>query len=211
MSFDNRVTEIYSNLHSKILYTNDSQISFDGSQKQSEFFSCWNFITEFYKPLDKKNISFLEIGAWKGLWGIAFNEFRKDLGVVGNYTTVTLMDNDVQNLNLIKTIEYLKHDGLECNLINGNSNDISTVSEVTSINKNFDIILIDGDHKYSAVMSDIFNYFSLAKDMVIFHDIRPKHETENIAVYKAIKDHNLRLSVEYTHGDNNMGIGLIIK
>jgi hypothetical protein len=211
MVFNNRVVDVYSDLHTPILYTNNSQISFDGSQKQSEFFSCWDFIREFYLSNDKKNISFLEIGAWKGLWGIAFNEFCKELGAIGSYTTVTLMDNDFENLGLVKTIEYLKSDGLVCKLINGDSNDIVTVTEVTSMNQKFDIILIDADHKYSSVMMDISNYFSLANDMVIFHDIKPEHETENIAVYKAITDSNLRLSLEFSHGDNNMGIGLIIK
>lgn len=211
MNFNQRIIDTYSKLYTPMVYTNNSDISFDGSQKQSEFFSCWKFIRDFYESSNKKNISFLEIGAWRGLWAIAFKEFCADLNCSGEYTTVTLMENDTQNINLIRTLEHLKNNGLKCRLLNKNSNDVSTVTELKEISQTFDIILIDADHSYSAVMADIKNYFDLANDIVLFHDIRPMKKTLDVGVFEAITDSNLVLSKEFVHGNDKMGIGIIIK
>lgn len=211
MNFSRRIVDVYSNLHTRIPYTNNSNISFDGSQKQSEFFKCWQFIKNYYLNGNNKNISFLEIGAWKGLWGIAFGEFCRELNIVGKYTTVTLIDQDLNNQSLYKTTEYLKTIGIESTIINGDSTKDDTLNNVKNISDTFDIVLIDGSHHYKDVMIDISKYFPLANDMVLFHDIKPKYHTENVAVYSAIKDSNLDLSVEFTDGDDTMGIGIIIK
>lgn len=211
MNFSRRILNVYSNLHSSVIYTNNSSISFDGSQKQSEFLKCWNFIKKHYSSYTRKNISFLEIGAWKGLWGIAFGELCNELNVCGKYTTITLIDQDLQNQSLYKTIEHLNNVGVESIIINGDSTNNDTFNKAKEVSDNFDIILIDGSHYYKDVIVDIKKYFPLANDMVIFHDIRPKKYTNDVAVYKAIQDSNLQLSVEFTDGDETMGIGIIIK
>ena len=60
-------------------------------------------------------------------------------------------------------------------------------------------------------MADIKNYFDLANDMVLVHDIRPMKKTLDVGVFEAITDSNLVLSKEFVHGNDKMGIGIIIK
>jgi hypothetical protein len=204
----NRIIDLYSKIHTTIEYTNNGDVSFDGSQKQSEFFSAWNYISKFYKDKKKDSISFLEIGAWKGLWGLAFYEFCKANGIKGSYSTVTMIDHDPNNRPLYKTINYLKDQGFEANLIDMNTFDDRVVEEVSKLSKKFDVVFIDAGHRYGEVINDINKFSPFAKDLLIFHDIGPKEVQADFGVYQAIKDSNIELHWEVAENPHHMGIGI---
>lgn len=199
-----KIINSYSKIHSPIIYTNGNEVSFEGSQKQKEFFAAWNSITNYYLEIQDKELTFLEIGAWKGLWGIAFAEFCKLKNIKGKYITVTMLDQDPNNQYLTKSLNYINSLGLETALINENSLSEQALLKVLTYENKFNIVYIDADHSYNSVMSDIKFYAPLSKDILIFHDIRPT----NSDVYKAITDSNIFLDEEIYVSDSGMGIGI---
>lgn len=204
------IVETYSKLHSPLGYTNNNDVSFDGSQIQFEFFTAWDKISEFYLKNKPKKLSFLEIGAWKGLWGIAFSEFCKLNNIEGSYLTLTMIDHTPDNQPLYKTIDYINTQGIKASLIDMNSLSEQALLEVLKHSDSFNIVFIDASHDYDSVMSDIKNYSSLANDILLFHDIRPKETNPSCGVYQAILDSNLTLDEEIAVG-HEMGIGIIYK
>jgi len=202
------ILNTYSNLHGIVKYENSNLPSFEGSQIQYEFFEAWNRISEYFSDKEISEISFLEIGSWKGLWGIALCEYCKLKNIKGSYVSVTLLEKDQKNLHLYKTFEYLESNGITTKLINGNSLSSETVDIVKKINKPFNIVLIDGSHEYESVISDIKNYSGLTADILLFHDIRPKIANKACGVYQAIIDYDIKLDDEITVNENIMGIGI---
>lgn len=199
------IVDLYSSIHSPITYTNDVSVSFQGSQKQFEFFKAWDSISNFYFKNPVKELTFLEVGAWKGLWGLAFYEFCKLNNITGKYTTVTWISHDQQpNMGLYKTINYLNDGGLKATLIDGDSTDYKVIQEVNSHQTQYNIVFIDASHEYEYVMNDIKNYGPMAKDILAFHDIRAKEA----GVYRAIIDSKLVLDEEIVHSEETMGIGI---
>jgi hypothetical protein len=203
-----KILDTYSRLHSPITYSNHNSISFDGSQIQNEFFHTWDLITEFYEKNPKKEISFLEVGAWKGLWGLAFAEFCNIHGIKGKYVTITMVDQDPNNQSLYRSLEYIKSIGVEAHLINENTLSETSLNKVIDCGLNYNIVFIDADHSYNAVMSDIKKFSPLATDLLLFHDIRPKEVSEGFGVYKAIEDSNIQLDEEIVSIETTMGIGI---
>lgn len=203
-----KIIEAYSKVHTQQYYTNDDNISFDGSQKQSEFFEAWNIISNFYDKSKPTKLTFLEVGAWKGLWGMAFAEFCKLNNIEGEYNTITMIDHDPNNQPLYKTIDYINEQpGLNASLINLNTFDENALPEVLKHGNSFNIVFIDAGHKYHEVINDINKFSSLASDILLFHDIRPIISTENCGVYQAIQDLKIELDEEIAVG-GEMGIGI---
>ena len=202
------IIEAYSKVHTPIEYTNNDQISFEGSQKQEEFFTAWNKIEKFYAGKDTKELTFLEIGAWKGLWGLAFAEFCKLNNIKGKYVTLTLIDQDPNNQGLFNSSEYIKSLGLESVIINENTLSEEALDLILEHESNFNIVFIDADHGYHAVMSDINKFAPLATDMLLFHDIRPKEVNSSCGVYQSIIDSNITLDEEIISNEGIMGIGI---
>lgn len=203
-----KIIESYSKVHAAIEYTNNDQISFEGSQIQSEFFTAWNLISEFYKKNPSKHLSFLEVGAWKGLWGIAFAEFCSLNNIKGKYVTITMVDQDPNNQSLYRSLDHITSLGLDVQLVNENTLAESALDKVINCGESYNIVFIDADHSYSAVMSDISNFSPLATDLLIFHDIRPKEVVPGFGVYQALLDSNIVLSEEIVSNEGIMGIGL---
>lgn len=198
------IIESYSRVQTPITYTNGEEISFEGSQKQKEFFKAWDSISKYYTQNPTDEITFLEIGAWKGLWGIALAEFCKLKNIKGKYITVTMLDQDPNNQFLFKSLEYIDSLGLETHLINEDSLSDKALSKVLDYKNQFDIVYIDADHSYSSVISDIKNFAPLAKDILVFHDINPPHGD----VYRAIEDSNVSLDEKICFGFEGMGVGI---
>jgi|TARA_R110000751_G_scaffold142295_1_gene245705 hypothetical protein len=202
------IIESYSKVHNPHHYTNNNELSFDGSQRQSEFFTAWNIISSFYEGKNEK-LTFLEVGAWKGLWGMAFAEFCKQKGIEGEYVTITMIDHDPNNQPLYKTLDYInKQPGLKATLIDLNTFDENALTEVTKDHTSYNIVFMDAGHKYYEAKNDIDKFGNLATDMLIFHDIRPVIVTENCGVYQAIVDSNIVLDEEISVVDDQMGIGI---
>ena len=49
------IVNLYSQIHTKVDYTNDCNVSFEGSQKQCEFFEAWEFISKYYEKNKNRN------------------------------------------------------------------------------------------------------------------------------------------------------------
>ena len=203
------IIKAYSNIHLPIEYTNGNEISFEGSQIQAEFFKAWNLIETYYKSNPTKELKFLEIGAWRGLWGIAFTEFCKLNNIKGSYLTLTLIDQDPNNLPLYNTLDYIKSQNIKADLININSLSDNALNEISKHSDSFDIVFIDAAHDYDSVINDIKKFAPLATDILLFHDIRPKAVLPGFGVYQAIIDSNLSIDVEIVTNENGMGIGII--
>lgn len=205
---DQNIIDTYSKVHIPVTYTNSTGISFEGSQKQQEFFTAWKKIEEYYIQNPTAEISFLEIGAYKGLWGIAFSELCKMHNVKGTYVTLTMMDQDPNNRPLLNTLGYLNSVGIEASLVDMNSLDPEALLKVQEVKEMYDIVFIDASHKYSDVVSDIENFAPLAGGILIFHDIRPKKATPGIGVYQALIDTGTFLDEEIVANELEMGIGI---
>jgi hypothetical protein len=205
---EQQIIHSYSNVHSPIEYTNNNEISFEGSQIQAEFFKAWNLIEKYYQEHPTKKLKFLEIGAWKGLWGMAFTEFCKLNNIEGEYLTLTLIDQDPNNLPLFNTLEYINSQNIKAELININSLSEQAVPQILNYSDSFNIVFIDAAHDYISVMSDIKKFSPLAEDILIFHDIRPKQTNPSCGVYQAILDSNIQLDEEIVTNEGIMGIGI---
>lgn len=177
---------------------------FNGSQILEEFIEAWN---ELIPIIEKsKEISFLEIGAFGGVWALMLSYICESLNIPFNYTTITWMNQDYNgNLPLLKVKSYYEDKNHNFNLIDANSQDPKTRDFLKS---NYDIVFIDADHRYEGVMKDISLYNSLATKAVLFHDIRPINPIPSCGVYKAIYDSNITLDKEIVTNPNLMGIGL---
>jgi hypothetical protein len=207
----NQIIQTYSQLHSPIIYTNGTDVSFEGSQIQKEFFTAWKYISEYFKQNPTNKLRFLEVGAWKGLWGIAFCEFCKSQNIDGVYLTLTMIDQDPNNQPLYKTIEYINSQGITANLIDMSTMHSNALPAILEYESSFDIVFIDADHSYEAVISDISKFSKLANNILLFHDIRPKQVMPNYGVYQAIIDSGLILDEEIITNEDGMGIGIIYK
>ena len=202
------IINTYSKVHIPVTYTNGTDISFEGSQKQQEFFTAWKKIEEYYLQNPTPKISFLEVGAYKGLWGIAFSEFCKTYNLKGTYVTLTMIDQDPNNMPLLNTINHLEEVGIETALVDMNSLDPQALLKVKELRESYNIVFIDASHKYNDVVSDIKTFAPLAEDLLIFHDIRPKKTTASIGVYQALVDTNTSLDEEILANELEMGIGI---
>ena len=204
-----QIVEAYSKLHSNqtVDYAG-SKISFDGSQIMDEFITAWERIDTFYKDKKPTELSFLEVGAWRGLWGIAFCEYCKINNIKGKYVTITLIPQDTNNQHLYKSLDYIKESGLPADLINLSTLDSEALPKVKNILDSYNIVFIDAGHKYEEVMNDIRKFKPLAKDILLFHDIRPKEVNETIGVYQAIQHSFIDLDEEIVTNEKVMGIGI---
>lgn len=178
--------------------------SYHGSQIKEEFKRAWDCIIEYIEDIPGV-VSFLEIGAYKGLWPLMLSFICKKLDKKFNYTTITWLDQDYNNQDLLKIKEYYNQEGLKFKLINLNSQDPTSKSKLKS---KYHIVFIDADHRYEGAKKDIELYSSLATKLLIFHDIRPIIPTSNCGVYKAIKDSSIELDKEIIVDGGKMGIGI---
>ena len=183
-------------------------VSFHGSQVLEEFATAWYHIIHHINSMESKTITFLEIGAYKGLWPLMFSEVCKKYNKIPEYTTVTLLEQDSANHSLANVEQYYKDNNWKFNLVNADSNLDSTKNEVLKYNNNFDLLFIDADHSYICSKRDIELYSPLCKEIQIFHDIKPRIPTDHVGVWKAICDCNITLDTEISTNDLNYGLGL---
>lgn len=188
-----------------------------GCQILEEFAYTWYDLINEMSDIDSKEITFLELGAFKGLWSLAFYLACKKLNKTPTYTTVTLMQGnfldgqDFDNQDLFKCQRFYKEKNLEFNLINKDTTSTPSIKEVSEINKSYNFVFIDADHRYDFVKKDIKNYHPLSKNITLFHDTKPRVKTHDFGIYEAIIDSGLKLTKEYSECDDHFGIGLIYK
>lgn len=203
MTFDDNYKAFYNEEVTPYLH----MPTYGGSQIHEEFNRAWDNIWDIVDYEVKDSISFLEIGAYKGLWGLRLLYDSELYGIPCTYHTVTMVSEDSAN-NYLHALEevYGGYPNHNFKLIDNDSTDPKNLEK---LNKKYDFVFIDANHKYDYVMKDIALYSQLAELALIFHDIRPKEVTVNCGVYQAIQDSGLSLDVEIVTRGDIMGIGII--
>jgi hypothetical protein len=200
---------------------------FRDSQVKEEFYHAWDILYERIRAIKEEEVSFLEIGADKGLWSIMFFLVCKELRKNPVYVTATLINDkndhyidrgydpnlfnnyDYRNLNLLRLQDHYRSLGHEYYVIDGDSQKTETLSQVKSHREKYDLVFIDGDHTYEGAKRDIELYEPLCKSTLIFHDILPKERKDfYVQVYPAIVDSGINLDREIIYEGNLMGIGM---
>jgi len=76
--------------------------NYDGSQNKAEFHDCIEYLDRRIREIDDTEIWFLEIGAYKGLWALAFNVLCIENQKTPKYVTITWISQDPNNQGLLK-------------------------------------------------------------------------------------------------------------
>lgn len=205
-TYRNNVIDLYSRVIEPVSYVEGREVSFNGSQIQDEFFRAWECIDLFYKDKKPTHLSFLEIGAYKGLWALALAKFCEEKNITFEYATVTYMAQDPNNSPLYNVQEYYKTIEASFTLVNSPSQDPVALTQLPQTKYN--IVFIDGDHSYDMVKQDIELYKPLASDMLLFHDIHPIFTNPSCGVYQAVEDAGILLDEQIIVDGQWMGIGI---
>ena len=121
------------------------------------------------------NCAYLEIGSWRGESISNVYEVTKDC------TSITLSDEEMREMKISE--EFIKVHGI----FSKNLENLKTIRhnsqtfDFSELNKEFDLIFIDGDHSYEGVLIDTRNTFKLRKDknsIIVWHDYG--NSTENV-------------------------------
>jgi hypothetical protein len=175
---------------------------FDGSQIPSEFHVCLDILFGRISRIEAEVVTFLEIGAFKGLWPLALSVLCDEQRKRPAYSTVTLMADNIENKSLLKVEEYYRTRGWSFALIDGDSRDATTRERlVQQSGASFDFVLIDADHSYKAVRKDTQYFGRMALHLLLFHDISMP------GVSKAIRKEKIKLHCRISHA-GVMGIGI---
>ena len=192
-------------LFTKDRYLNYNKTDFYYKETQiiGEFFEAWEKITQYIKKNNLKKITFLEIGAYDGLWGLMLSYIGENLKIDYEYTSIDndpLLLENPKKTSLFKLKEYYQNKGQINTVIPADSKDVTNLDK---LNKEYNIVFIDGDHSYEGVISDIKIYSKLATNMILFHDTIRKN-----TVRKAINDSKIKLDEEISYNTTDMGIGI---
>jgi predicted O-methyltransferase YrrM len=124
------------------------------------FHHHFHFLYDLRSNIDKKIVTYVEIGAFCGASSCLMLNHPKQVNVIaidiGLYTP--------GGINTIhQNIEKFKLDHNKFKLIVGDSHSFETLNNLKSKVSEIDILFIDGDHSYHSVIQDFNNY----KDLVI--------------------------------------------
>jgi len=110
--------------------------------------------------------SYLEIGSRNGysLWRV-----MQTIGQGGLGLSIDLSENRQTEANLRRTVADLRTEGLDVEVIFGNSRDPDVIARARKAGP-FDLVLIDADHRYDGVAADFSDYAPLGR-VVALHDI----------------------------------------
>lgn len=130
--------------------------------------------------------NYLEIGSWRG-------ESIVNVADAPNTTCTSINLSPEQIIAMGLPEKYANEHGC---LIRGRENiktiyANSQIFDFSSLDQKFDLIFVDGDHKYDAVKSDTINVFKLLKDensILIWHDYGYDPVTPRFSVIQAILD-----------------------
>jgi predicted O-methyltransferase YrrM len=122
------------------------------------FHNHYHILYDLCTSLNKENITYLEIGAYAGGSASLISTHK-------NVSKVLSIDigNPIKKEIPISNVTKFKHDNCTYDYIEGDSMSIDTKNKIYSMIDNVDILFIDGDHRYDAVIKDFENY----KDLVL--------------------------------------------
>lgn len=155
--------------------------------------------------------SYLEVGARYGQTLEAVGDAMPESGVLVAVDLPNAMWGRADSWDHLEAVaERLRGKGHTVHLINGNSHETATVTAVKAIRPIFDAVFIDGDHRYTGVLTDWMHYGPLGH-IVAFHDIAPKSENISVEVPRLWHDlRNRAKSQEILDPEHpGMGIGIL--
>lgn len=122
------------------------------------FHNHYHILYDICESYDNDNIVYLEIGAFAGGSAslVSMSEKVKKVYSID-------IGNPINKEIPIRNVNKFKHNQCDYEYIHGNSNSDNIVKYVSNKIPKIDILFIDGDHKFDAVINDFHNY----KDLVI--------------------------------------------
>ena len=128
------------------------------------------------------NCDYLEIGSWRG------ESLANIAPVVKRCVSVSLSDELMRQFGIseeaIKVQRFFSHNIPNIEHIGADS----TKFDFSKLGK-FDLIFVDGDHRFEAVKSDTTNVFNLLKDensIILWHDYTKNYEQINWEVFSGM-------------------------
>ncbi len=178
--------------------------NYNGSQTRDEFLLALLYLEHRIREIESDVVSFLEIGAFKGLWAIALDFLCKKHKKTPFYITATWLKHNPENEDLMHVCQDMEAKGFaSAKIVDGNSADPAIIQTVYKTRETYDFVLIDADHSIEAVQKDIESYAHLAGEILLFHDV----VTRKCGVRKAIENSGLGLHYIISRTEQ-MGIGL---
>ncbi|MFN8229440.1 MAG: class I SAM-dependent methyltransferase [Bacteroidia bacterium] len=140
-------------------------------------------LTAITKKLNQSNC--FEIGTWRGESALSMSKYAKEV------TTLNLSKDELKNLDFSQ--EYINLQGILCknatniNQLWGNTFNFDFTPHIGK----YDLVFVDGDHKYNSVVNDTKVASKLIKDnksIIVWHDYGFGTETVRWEVLLGILD-----------------------
>ena len=147
------------------------------------FHNHYHILYDLCTSLNKEDITYLEIGAFAGGSASLISTHEN----VSKFFSIDI-GHPINKEITIKNVNRFKHDKCEYQYIQGDSTSNEIKEIVHNLIDKVDILFIDGDHRYNAVIKDFKNYKDLVSPngFIVFDDyLDPIHSPD---VFTAVND-----------------------
>lgn len=148
------------------------------------FHNHFHILYDIIDSLNKDNVIYLEIGSYCGGSAslVSTNKKVSKVYSVDIGRPYTLKEFSIRNVN------KFKHSNCVYEYFHGSSQSNDIISRVKSTVSEVDVLFIDGDHSYEAVIKDFNNYKDLVckGGFIIFDDYHDKRSSPN--VFRAVNN-----------------------
>jgi len=153
------------------------------NMERHTFHNHFHILYDLCENIDKDNITYMEIGTFAGGSASLMSKNQKVKKIIS-----VDIGYPIKKEIPIKNVNNFKHDNCEYDYIEGDSKSEETIKKVYDLIKNVDILFIDGDHKYNAVIKDFENYKDLVLPggFIVFYDYLD--DVHSPGVYPAVND-----------------------
>ena len=145
------------------------------------FHNHYHILYDLCNSLNKKNITYLEIGAFAG-GSASLMSTNENVSRIFSVDIGRPINKEIP----IKNVNKFKHNNCKYDYIEGDSTSAKIIEKVTETVGLVDILFIDGDHSYNAVIQDFENYKNLVLKggFIVFDDYMDSVHSPD--VYKAV-------------------------
>lgn len=155
---------------------------------------------------------YLEIGSRNG---DSFDAVMRKIGPGGYGLAIDIAENARCRDNLLRTVDELRRDGIECEAVFADSHHHLTPNQILR-RQPFDMVFLDGDHRYDGVKADFDTYRKFAP-VVALHDVGAPTGHQSDGAINGVGDFWRELSdktgklktAECITPGSHMGIGLV--